>query len=89
MQGRIELGQKVSNCWCFSTVRDKKLSSSLKIENILIRVETFQESSCTMKLVASGVIFQKQIVCRSYKVLTMVYNTQNYWVFGLCPSSGF
>jgi hypothetical protein len=24
-----------------------------------------------------------------YRVLTMVYNTQNYWVFGLCPSSGF
>jgi hypothetical protein len=26
---------------------------------------------------------------RFYRVLTMVYNTQNYWVFGLCPSSGF
>jgi hypothetical protein len=24
-----------------------------------------------------------------YRVLTMVYNTQRYWVFGLCPSSGF
>jgi hypothetical protein len=22
-----------------------------------------------------------------YRVLTMVYNTQNYWVVGLCPSS--
>jgi hypothetical protein len=27
--------------------------------------------------------------CRYYRVLTMVYNTQRYWVFGLCPSSGF
>jgi hypothetical protein len=27
--------------------------------------------------------------CRYYKVLTTVYNTQRYWVFGLCPSSGF
>jgi hypothetical protein len=26
---------------------------------------------------------------RFYRVLTMVCNTQNYWVFGLCPSSGF
>jgi hypothetical protein len=26
---------------------------------------------------------------RYYRVLTMVYNTQRYWVFGLCPSSGF
>jgi hypothetical protein len=26
---------------------------------------------------------------RFYRVLTMVYNTRNYWVFGLCPSSGF
>jgi hypothetical protein len=23
-----------------------------------------------------------------YRVLTMVYNTQNYWIFVLCPSSG-
>jgi hypothetical protein len=23
-----------------------------------------------------------------YRVLTTVYNTQNYWVFGLFPSSG-
>jgi hypothetical protein len=22
------------------------------------------------------------------RVLTMAYNTNNYWVFGLCPSSG-
>jgi hypothetical protein len=34
-------------------------------------------------------IFAKQIsTCRYYRVLTMVYNTQRYWVFGLCPSSG-
>jgi hypothetical protein len=26
---------------------------------------------------------------RYYRVLTMVYNTQKYWVFRLCPSSGF
>jgi hypothetical protein len=26
--------------------------------------------------------------CRYYRVLTMVYNTQRYWGFGLCPSSG-
>jgi hypothetical protein len=26
---------------------------------------------------------------RYYRVLTMVYNTQRYCVFGLCPSSGF
>jgi hypothetical protein len=24
-----------------------------------------------------------------YRVLTMVYNTENYWGFGLYPSSGF
>jgi hypothetical protein len=28
-------------------------------------------------------------VSRYYRVLTMVYNTQRYWVFGLCASSGF
>jgi hypothetical protein len=27
--------------------------------------------------------------CRYYRVPTMVYNTQKYWVFGLCLSSGF
>jgi hypothetical protein len=26
---------------------------------------------------------------RYYRVLMMVYNTQRYWVFGLCPSSWF
>jgi hypothetical protein len=26
---------------------------------------------------------------RYYRVLTLVYNTQRYWVFGLCPSSGY
>jgi hypothetical protein len=26
---------------------------------------------------------------RFYRVLTMVYNTQNCWGFGLYPSSGF
>jgi hypothetical protein len=26
--------------------------------------------------------------CRNYRVLMMVYNTQRYWVFRLCPSSG-
>jgi hypothetical protein len=25
---------------------------------------------------------------RFWRVLTVVYNTQNYWVFGICPSSG-
>jgi hypothetical protein len=25
---------------------------------------------------------------RFERVLTMVYNTENYWGFGLCPSSG-
>jgi hypothetical protein len=28
-------------------------------------------------------------ILRFYRVLTMVYNTQNYWGFGLYPSSGF
>jgi hypothetical protein len=28
-------------------------------------------------------------VRRFYRVLTMVYNTQNCWGFGLYPSSGF
>jgi hypothetical protein len=28
-------------------------------------------------------------IFRYYRVLTMVYKTQRYWVFGLCPSSGF
>jgi hypothetical protein len=26
--------------------------------------------------------------CRFWRVLMMEYNTQDYWVFGLCPSSG-
>jgi hypothetical protein len=28
------------------------------------------------------------ITNRSYKILTVVYNTHNYWGSGLCPSSG-
>jgi hypothetical protein len=28
-------------------------------------------------------------MCGYYRVLTVVYNAQRYWVFGLCPSSGF
>jgi hypothetical protein len=31
----------------------------------------------------------KESIIRFYRVLTMVYNTQNYWGFGLYPSSGF
>jgi hypothetical protein len=27
-------------------------------------------------------------IMMTIRVLTMVYNTQNYWVFGLFPSSG-
>jgi hypothetical protein len=27
-------------------------------------------------------------ITRLQRVLTIVYNTRNYWVFGLCPSSG-
>jgi hypothetical protein len=33
--------------------------------------------------------FENKLNLRYYRVLTMVYNTQRYWVFGLCPSSGF
>jgi hypothetical protein len=29
------------------------------------------------------------IISRFYRVLTKLYTTKNYWVFGLCPSSGF
>jgi hypothetical protein len=29
------------------------------------------------------------IIISYYGVLTMVYNTQSYWIFGLCPSSDF
>jgi hypothetical protein len=39
------------------------------------------------------VTFSKYLVhifiSRYYRVLIMVYNTQRYWVFGLCPSSGY
>jgi hypothetical protein len=28
------------------------------------------------------------VMIRFYRVLTMVYSTQNYWVFGLFPLSG-
>jgi hypothetical protein len=31
----------------------------------------------------------KRCISRFYRVLTMVYKTQNYWGFGLYPSSGF
>jgi hypothetical protein len=27
------------------------------------------------------------VLLKKNRVLTMVYNTQNYWVLGLCPSS--
>jgi hypothetical protein len=30
---------------------------------------------------------QLLITCRFERVLVMVYNTENYWVFGFCPSS--
>jgi hypothetical protein len=32
---------------------------------------------------------KQHISSRFYRVLTMVYDTQNYWGFGLYPSSGF
>jgi hypothetical protein len=32
--------------------------------------------------------FKPALLIRYYRVLTMVYNTQRYWVFGLYPSSG-
>jgi hypothetical protein len=31
----------------------------------------------------------QRIASRFHRVLTMVYNTQNYWIFELCPSSRF
>jgi hypothetical protein len=31
---------------------------------------------------------QKGFTLRISRILTMVYNTQNYWVSGLCPSTG-
>jgi hypothetical protein len=41
------------------------------------------------------ILYMKKYLCqrniftnRYYRNLTMVYNTQNYWVFGLCPSPG-
>jgi hypothetical protein len=34
-------------------------------------------------------IFNVKDPSRYYRVPTMVYNTQKYWVFGLCSSSGF
>jgi hypothetical protein len=40
-------------------------------------------------LISRGFIIWKfNINVSLLRVLTMVYNTQNYWVFGLCPSSG-
>jgi hypothetical protein len=33
--------------------------------------------------------WNKKSISRFYRVLMMVYNTQNYWGFGLYPSSGF
>jgi hypothetical protein len=33
-------------------------------------------------------IYGQNVMNRIYRVLTMVYNSQNYWVSGLCPSSG-
>jgi hypothetical protein len=34
------------------------------------------------------IFFQNASRNRSYRVLAMVYNTQNHWFYGLCPSSG-
>jgi hypothetical protein len=32
---------------------------------------------------------QDAITIRFYRILTMVYNTHNYWIFGICPASEF
>jgi hypothetical protein len=32
--------------------------------------------------------FWHYCISRCWRVLTMVYNTQNYWAFGLCPAYG-
>jgi hypothetical protein len=38
-----------------------------------------------------GMVVPEENECTSrfYRVLMRVYNTENYWVFGLCPSSEF
>jgi hypothetical protein len=38
--------------------------------------------------IQSCILYQNWEACRFWRVLTMVCDTQNYWVFGLCPSSG-
>jgi hypothetical protein len=42
----------------------------------------------TTREVAYSRTFSNNLISAFYRVLTMAYNTQNYWVFELCPSSG-
>jgi hypothetical protein len=43
-------------------------------------------SFCWLSMAGLYALLKTHHSCIS--VLMMVYNTQNYWVFGLCPSSG-
>jgi hypothetical protein len=57
-------------------------------------LHNFLQLLVTSSIIGQNIILSSLLsnilnLSRSYMVLTMVYNTQRYWVFGLCPSSGF
>jgi hypothetical protein len=45
-------------------------------------------STSEWKILSMGKDWNREDTSRNCRILTLVYNTQKYWVPGLCPSSG-
>jgi retron-type reverse transcriptase len=78
----------------FSTSLFKLVSSFLSQRKFSVSVEGEMSTLREMQAgVPQGSLLSPTLynmyINRFYRVLTMVYNTQNCWGFGLYPSSGF
>jgi hypothetical protein len=67
----------------------RKDGKEAMLRDVLLKIRVFMEYSNKNVVQLMQRKLSICVISRFYRVLTMVYNTQNYWGFGLCPSPGF
>jgi hypothetical protein len=82
--------------WFLSSYCEQIRHSVLEFLLLFIKLTKFvlNEVTQVQRIIQNAVILFYKLTGNikselTYRVLTMVYNTQNYWGFGLYPSSGF
>jgi hypothetical protein len=60
----------------------------LGLQHMLSRLSVLHDAQISINLHETNHVLIPANAAVVSRVLTMVYNTQNCWVFGLCPSSG-